>query len=102
LDLWRRLREEAPEVPATVVVEEGDTLANVADKLEDSGVVGSSTLFKVGARVEGADTEIKPGEYRLERDASAEEILTTLSSEEKDVSTFAVTVPEGLTIRQTA
>ncbi len=94
--------EEARDAPATVVVEEGDTLDNVADKLEDSGVVGSSTLFKLGARLEGADTEIKPGEYRLERDASAEEILTTLSSEEKDVSTFAVTVPEGLTIRQTA
>ena len=94
--------EEAPVAPAAVLVEEGDTLANVADKLEDSGVVGSSELFELGARVDGADTEIKPGEYRLERGASAEEILATLSSEEKDVSTYAVTVPEGLTVRQTA
>lgn len=94
--------EEAPEATATIVVEEGDSLDNVAGKLEESGVVGSSTLFKLGARVEGADTEIKPGEYRLERDATADEILATLSSEEQDVSTYAVTVPEGLTVRQTA
>ena len=94
--------EEAPEATETVIVEEGDTLDNVADKLEERGVVGSSTLFKLGAQVEGADTELKPGEYRLERDASAEEILATLSSEEQDVSTYAVTIPEGLTVRQTA
>ncbi len=94
--------EQEPEAPATVVVEEGDTLASVADKLEEAGVVGSSTLFKLEARIEGGETQIRPGEYRLERDQSAEEILATLSSEEQDVSTYAVTVPEGLTVRQTA
>lgn len=90
------------ERPATVVVEEGDTFTQVADELEKTGVVESSTLFKVRARLEGGETGVKPGEYRLRRGESAEEILATLSSKEADVSTYAVTVPEGLTVRQTA
>lgn len=87
---------------ATVSVEEGDTFAEVADELERTGVVESATLFELRGRLEGGETRIQPGEYRLERGESAEEILATLSSEEEDISTYAVTVPEGLTVRQTA
>ncbi|MDQ3834653.1 MAG: endolytic transglycosylase MltG, partial [Actinomycetota bacterium] len=35
------------DTPVTVVVEEGDTLSAVADKLEETGVISSSTLFKL-------------------------------------------------------
>lgn len=92
---------EEPET-ATVTVREGDTLAEVADELERTGVVGSATFFKVRARLAGGETGVKPGAYRLERGESTEGILATLSSEEEDISTYAVTIPEGLTIRQTA
>ena len=96
--------EEAPEEPVAVVIEQGDTLSSVADKLEEAGVVRSSTLFKLEAHVEGksTQTQIKPGEYRLRPGEDGSEILATISSEEKDVSTIMVTIPEGLTLRQTA
>ena len=90
------------EQPVTVTVEEGDTLASVADKLDDAGVISSSTLLKLQARVQGGATQLKPGQYRLMPGESGEEILATLSSEEEDVSTFAVTIPEGLTVAQVA
>ncbi len=90
------------EEPVTVTVEEGDTLASVADKLDEAGVINSSTLFELQARVRGGATQLRPGQYRLVPGESGEKILATLSSEEEDVSTFPVTIPEGLTVAQVA
>jgi UPF0755 protein len=84
--------------PVTVVVEEGDTLSAVADKLEETGVISSSTLFKLKARIEGGDTTIKPGEYQLKPGEDTDTILELLSAG----STFTLTIPEGQTLKQTA
>lgn len=89
------------EEPVTVAVEQGDTLSSVADKLEAAGVIESSNLFKLETRLQGGDTEIKAGEYRFVPGEDSEQILETLSSGES-VSAFNITVPEGLTLEQTA
>ena len=89
------------EEPVTVAVEQGDTLSSVADKLEEAGVIQSSNLFKLETRIQGGDTEIKAGEYRFVPGEDSEQILETLSSGES-VSAFTITVPEGLTLEQTA
>ncbi|MCA1729150.1 MAG: endolytic transglycosylase MltG, partial [Actinobacteria bacterium] len=49
--------------PVTVVVDKGDTLSSVADKLEEAGVIWSSTLFQLEARLQDEETEVKAGEY---------------------------------------
>jgi UPF0755 protein len=87
--------------PATVTVEQGDTLSSVAGKLEEVGVVGSSLLFELGARYNGWDNEIKPGEYRFVPGEEREVILRTLSNGDS-ISAFTITIPEGLTLEQTA
>ncbi|HEY6750712.1 MAG TPA: endolytic transglycosylase MltG [Rubrobacteraceae bacterium] len=87
--------------PVTVAVEQGDTLSSVAGKLEEAGVVGSSLLFELEARYDGWDNEIKPGEYRFLPGEESEEILRTLSSGDS-ISAFTITIPEGLTLEQTA
>ena len=89
------------EEPVAVVVEKGDTLSSVADKLEEAGVIGSSTLFRLEARLQGGETEIKAGEYRFVPGEDSQEILATLSSGDS-VSAFNITIPEGLTLEQTA
>ncbi len=87
--------------PVTVAVEQGDTLSSVAGKLEEAGVVGSSLLFELKARYDGWDKEIKPGEYQFRPGEEREEILKTLSSGDS-ISAFTITIPEGLTLEQTA
>jgi UPF0755 protein len=87
--------------PVTVAVEQGDTLSSVAGKLEEAGVVGSSLLFELKARYDGWDKEIKPGEYQFRPGEEREEILKTLSSG-ASISAFTITIPEGLTLEQTA
>lgn len=85
----------------TVEVVEGDTLSSVADKLEAADIVGSATVFKLQARIDGQSAEIKPGEYDFEKGENGDSILGKLTSG-KDAPTVAVTIPEGLTLKQTA
>lgn len=89
------------EEPVTIVVEKGATLSSVADKLEESGVIRSSTIFEIGTRFEHGEVEIKAGEYRFTPGTDREEILTTLASGDS-ISALTITIPEGLTLAQTA
>ena len=85
----------------TVTVAEGDTLSVVADKLQEAGVVQSATAFKIETRVEGADTALKPGEYEFRTGMESEAIIDKLTAGQP-VPTFLITIPEGLTLEQTA
>ena len=87
--------------PVEVTVEEGDTLSAVADKLAEVGVIESATGFKLEARLKGGGTEIKPGDYTFEPGSDNDEIMTKLTADRPD-PTFTFTVPEGLTLDQTA
>ena len=57
------LAEEAPE--ALFVVERGDSLASVARKLEDAGLVRDARAVVWLARLRGLSSTLRAGEYRL-------------------------------------
>ena len=90
-----------PTGPARIEVVKGDTLSTVAEKLEAAGIIGSATLFKVEARMDGHGTSIKTGRYTFEPGADTDAILAKLTAGEA-VPTVSVTVPEGLTLSETA
>jgi UPF0755 protein len=94
-------QQQAAGKPVEVEVVEGDTLSSVADKLEAAGVIGSAFFFKLEARVGGESAEIKPGKYTFRPGEDDEKIMRKLTTG-KAVPTFAVTIPEGLTIEETA
>lgn len=87
--------------PVTVTVVEGDTLSVVADKLQEAGVIRSATAFKIETRVEGADTALKPGEYTFRPGMESDRIIDELTAGQP-APTFTLTIPEGLTLEQTA
>jgi UPF0755 protein len=93
--------QEEPVGPAKIEVVKGDTLSSVAEKLERAGVIDSAFMFKVEARLEGYGTEIKTGEYTFARGENSREILEKLTAGEA-IPILAVTIPEGLTLEQTA
>jgi UPF0755 protein len=92
---------KAQQEPVTVEVVKGDTLSNVADKLEAAGVIKSAFVFKLQARYEGYGTEIQTGRYTFERGQDTDVIFRKLAAG-KAVPTIAVTIPEGLTLDETA
>ncbi|MFM9829656.1 MAG: endolytic transglycosylase MltG [Sphingomonas sp.] len=75
-------------------VPEGASLAVTADRLEKQGAIGSAYRFKLLARVFGASTGIKAGEYRLPAHLSQADILKLLQGGR--TLQRLVTVPEGL------
>ncbi|CAA9539009.1 MAG: FIG004453: protein YceG like [uncultured Rubrobacteraceae bacterium] len=88
--------------PASVEVVKGDTLSTVAAKLERAGVIKSALVFKVEARVEGnSDTGIKTGKYTFDPGTDTNAILTKLTAG-RAVPSVSVTLPEGLTLPETA
>ncbi len=93
--------DEGSDGAVQVEVVQGDTLSSVADKLEDQGVIGSSFFFTLQARMGGESAGIRPGQYTFAEDEGNDEIMAKLTEGEV-VPTFAFTVPEGLTIEETA
>jgi len=90
-----------PEGPVRVEVVKGDTLSDVAAKLEEAGVIKSAFVFELQARYEGYGTEIKTGKYTFKPGQQSEEILRKLTVGVA-VPTVTLTIPEGLTLGETA
>ena len=93
--------EPAPDKRARIEVVKGDTLSEVAAKLEEAGIIKSAFVFELQAKYEGYGTEIKTGRYTFEPGQDSVEILENLTAGEA-VPTITVTIPEGLTIEETA
>jgi UPF0755 protein len=93
--------ENEPEESARVQVVKGDTLSDVAAKLEEAGVIESAFVFELQARYEGYGTEIKTGRYTFQPGEDSGKILHELN-EGRAAPTITVTIPEGLTIKETA
>jgi UPF0755 protein len=93
--------EQEANRPVEVEVVKGDTLSDVATSLAEAGVIGSAFVFELQARYEGYGTGIQTGRYTFEPGQDSGAILRKLTAG-KAVPTITVTIPEGLTLRQTA
>jgi len=76
------------------VVPDGASLGNVATKLEREGAIESAEAFRLRARIFGAGSSIKAGEFMLPKGASPSRILSIIQGDE--VLRRFVTVPEGM------
>ncbi|MDQ2672117.1 MAG: endolytic transglycosylase MltG [Actinomycetota bacterium] len=93
--------EDGSKEAARVQVVKGDTLSDVAAKLEEAGAIESAFVFELQARYEGYGTEIRTGEYTFRPGQASGEILHELTVG-RPAPTITVTIPEGLTIEETA
>jgi UPF0755 protein len=77
----------------------GATLRRTALRLEDAGVLASARTFEWLGRLTGKAGHIQPGEYALSAAMTPRTILHKLVN--GDVMLHPVTLPEGLTVRET-
>lgn len=82
----------------TVMISRGADLESIAAVLKRQGIIESDLLFSVAARVNGAASNLKAGEYLFEPGVSMQEVMNSLVSGRSLL--HAVTIPEGLTSRQ--
>lgn len=84
--------------PVDILIQHGDSLAVVANKLEESGVIEHALPFEWLARYEEKGEKIKAGEYRFEGNESLKGILAKLV--EGSVVTYEVQLREGARLEE--
>jgi UPF0755 protein len=87
--------------PVLVTIPEGYGAGEVANLLEEQGIIGSALAFRVGTRFDGRASQIQPGTYQLVPGMGTGEILSILSQPQPEQPSYQVTIPEGLTVQQT-
>lgn len=80
------------------VVNRGEGVGTIADRLEAEGFISDATLFRLGARYQQQDTNLKFGEYEIAARSSMEGVLELITS---GVGiNYQVTIPEGFSVYQ--
>lgn len=85
-----------PQQGFTLMVSDGDSLRSVAATLHSAGVLDCPEMVTLYGRWTGLDQQIKPGEYLLPAQTTAESMLKLLQS--GDTIKYRVTLPEGITL----
>jgi UPF0755 protein len=87
----------APAGSETVIhVGQGSSLASVARELSAQQLLHWPQLWRLVARIQGLDGQIKQGEYRFNADVTPASLLQALVA--GDVVSYKVTLPEGIAL----
>lgn len=81
-----------------ITIEKGTPAAQVAEILEDGGVIKGSLYFRIFSRLKGYDSSFKYGVYDIKAGSSYEEIAQKLMTEGAVAESVKVTIPEGTSI----
>ncbi len=88
------------EEPVSVVIEEGDSASQIASKLADGKVITSATIFRFLSWIQGREDDFKAGSYLFYPGMHYGEVFAMLEAGPNNI--VRVTIPEGLTVEQTA
>ncbi|MCC6712584.1 MAG: endolytic transglycosylase MltG [Candidatus Dadabacteria bacterium] len=93
---------EVPSVKTDTVVDipKGKGVRGIASMLEDEGVVASGRLFLYYSVASGVQNRLQAGEYEFKKGATLSDVLAKITK--GDVLLHRVTIPEGLTVKETA
>ena len=85
-----------PEDPVRITVPPGVTFSVVLDTLVERGIVDGPRRFALYARMQGADRQIRAGDYDLVPGGPWSHLIESLTT--GHVSTEQMTIPEGFTL----
>ncbi len=86
----------------TIVIPKGAGDDAIATILDDTGVVGSATTFKLRLLASGDGADFKPGTYTLRENEDYDVIVQKLSAGPPVVPPKRLVVPEGFAVRDIA
>ena len=91
-----------PDSDRMVIVEvpQGSSTSSIAEILEEKGVIGSASKFKMKSKLSGNDGKYLAGVYELSASMTPEKIMNKLMSGEQEQT--KLTIPEGYTLSQIA
>ncbi|SDT32027.1 UPF0755 protein [Paenibacillaceae bacterium GAS479] len=101
--IWNGLRPAAGGESRQVVIERGMSPIEVADRLEQDGIIRNAFIFKYYLKFKEQGSSFKAGTYELSPGMEHEDIVTKLNSGETvKEETIRFTIPEGYTVLQIA
>jgi len=84
-----------------LVIEPNSSVSEVSETLREKGLIASPIIFKFFLKFKQLDRKLIAGEYDLPSGSSLGELIRVLEKGPKR-KIYKVTIPEGLTIEQTA
>lgn len=93
--------EAGPGEPVTLEVPQGSSAGEVANMLEDEGVIRSSLAFRLKARSTDLDRALQAGRYELETGMSVDQAIAVMLRGPLAPEAVQFTIPEGLTVEET-
>ena len=97
--LFSEMALRSPEIsPVKIEVMAGSSLSRVAIELAEAGYLPSPTLFKLWARLKGAENSIQTGEYELHSGITPAQLLDKIVLGES--VQYRITLVEGWTFQQ--
>lgn len=94
--VYIRLPVEHPTVEITI--DSGTSVRQIAEVLENAGVIDCAFCFKAYIAVMGLSSKIRAGDYEFESGQTAKQVISMLLK--GDFKTYRLTIPEGWTVRQ--
>ncbi len=88
------------ELTASVTIDAGDSIDEVAAKLEDAGLIDYPYLFEIYAAFTNKAEKISSGTYELTTDMDYSALLNNISTSSTTRETVTVTIPEGYTVAE--
>lgn len=81
-------------------IKKGENLDDIGKILKDAQIIKDPFMFKLYLKINGKDTEIKAGEYKVEKIKSIEELIAILEKGQEKLIKY--TIPEGYNVEQIA
>lgn len=95
------VENDGPPIEVVFEVHPGETTAEIAQRLDDLGLIRSALLFQGYARIRNMDARLEAGRYTLRSDMALAEILETLT-DAPDIREISFTIHEGLRLEEVA
>lgn len=86
--------------PQVIQIKPGTSFTQIADHLQESGIISDARRFTLLAKWKDATGKIQAGEYLFETATKPEEVLERLIA--GDIRKFQVTIPEGFNLMEIA
>ncbi|MEW6609675.1 MAG: endolytic transglycosylase MltG, partial [bacterium] len=100
LGLFLLKTEDRILIARTIVIPKGVFAKNIAKNLEEEGIIKNQTLFLILAKISGASSRFKAGEYELNNRMRMTEIIERLKRGKTII--HRLIIPEGYTLKDIA
>lgn len=87
---------------AEIDIKSGYSTAQIADELQEKGVIKFPVLFRLYSKLQGADGSYQYGVYEVKDSQGYSSLISTLKQPGESGEIVTVTVPEGYSVRKIA